>query len=170
MIKSYQPDSHRLGRRRTSAWSMIVLITSVALLSACQASDISVAQGDAIEITMYAEEQLAINQPVELAVALTQQQQPVEDAGDVQIELWKKGERDGSRLVQADSLGDGWYGVTTTFESNGIYVMQTHITARGTHLMPKRHLVVGEVSEEELKQLDQTVSEDDGHGGGGHDH
>jgi hypothetical protein len=51
---------------------------------------------------------------------------------------------------------------------DGIYYVQTHVTARGLHIMPKKQFAVGNVSKEELNSIkdefqNQEQSHDHGH-------
>ncbi|WP_156509930.1 hypothetical protein [Rossellomorea aquimaris] len=56
-------------------------------------------------------------------------------------------------------MGNGIYTIKKTFKEEGIYYVQTHVTARDMHVMPKKQFVVGEVSAEEMK-ADESEGED----------
>ncbi|WP_082193856.1 FixH family protein [Bacillus sp. 37MA] len=91
-----------------------------------------------------------------MKVRLTQDQENVEDAEDVQFEIWKANSQEESELIEAKYEKEGIYSVKKTFQEDRIYYVQTHVTARGMHVMPKKQFVVGNVSEE--------AEEDQSHG------
>lgn len=73
---------------------------------------------------------------VTIQVTVTHEGEPVNDADEVQFEIWKKGApKDKHELIEAKKTGDGVYSVKKTFQDPGEYKVIYHVTARGTHVM-----------------------------------
>ncbi|MGR3763456.1 FixH family protein [Rossellomorea sp. NS-SX7] len=95
---------------------------------------------------------------VSLSVKVTQGDENVEDADEVKYEVWKNGHKEESEMIEAKHDKSGIYEAEKTFDEDGMYTVQVHVTARDMHTMPKTEIAIGEVHEE-------------GHGGeGGDDH
>jgi YtkA-like len=95
---------------------------------------------------------------ISLSTKVTQGDENVEDAHEVKYEVWKNGHKQESEMIEAKHDKGGVYKAETTFDEDGIYTVQVHVTARDMHTMPKAEITIGEVHE-------------DGHGKeGGDDH
>lgn len=81
---------------------------------------------------------------VSIQITVTHEGEPVNDADEVQFEIWKKGApKDEHEMIDAEKTGDGVYGVKKTFQEPGEYKVMYHVTARGSHVMePAETLVV----------------------------
>lgn len=88
-------------------------------------------------------EKLAVNEKVELQAKVTQNNEAVNDAEEVQFEVWESGYRDAGHILNAKLDKDGIYKAEFTFDHDGVYYMFAHTTARGMHVMPKQKIVVG---------------------------
>ena len=101
---------------------------------------------------------------------VTQGEENVNDADYVTFEIWKKGEEpeepeeyDIENIddyysnigIEGELQGEGIYSIKTTFEEEGIYYVTAHVTARGMHNMPKKELIVGNVSTKENQTQDK---------------
>ena len=111
----------------------------------------------------------------QLQVEVTQGGEPVEDADEVLFEMWNDSEGGGSSRVEAKHIGEGIYQVDENFEITGVYSVQTHITARGMHVMPKRQFQVGDVTEEQIENAKENAQNQksthmDDHGDDSHHH
>ncbi|TVX94098.1 FixH family protein [Paenibacillus agilis] len=121
-------------------------------------------------------ESIALKQETVLQVSLTDHNEPVTKADLVHFEIWdaKKGQgKEGSQMISAQHEKDGLYTVSATFEQNGVYFVQTHISVGEQHVMPKKQLIVGEVSAEELKAVQEEMLKHEmggSEGHGGHHH
>lgn len=49
-----------------------------------------------------------------------------------------KRKKEESSLIEAKNNNDGTYDAETTFEHDGVFTVQVHVTARGLHTMPKK--------------------------------
>ncbi|WP_017729169.1 FixH family protein [Halalkalibacterium ligniniphilum] len=106
-----------------------------------------------IEVNLNYEEPLELNEWITFEVVIMQNNEPVEDAQEVKVELWKEGEKENSEILETTNAGDGIYRVTYLFEEEGRYVIQPHVTARDMHSMPQYELTVGDVQQTEDKDI-----------------
>lgn len=81
------------------------------------------------------------NEQVTFSVKVTQGEKPVEDALDVEFEIWEENETEHQR-VKAKHDKDGVYVIDIKLEKLGKYSIISHVTARGMHTMPTRHFTV----------------------------
>lgn len=95
----------------------------------------------------------------------------VDDADDVEFEVWEDGEKedtlsmddDSTDKFDADNDGDGVYSGEISFDKDGVFVVQVHVTAEGLHTMPLQKVTVGEgASEEDAAEDDQKDDEEEG--------
>lgn len=79
----------------------------------------------------------------------------MEDADEVTFEIWKANEKEKAFLIDAPHDKNGIYKAGTSFITDGVYFIQTHVTARDMHVMPKQQFTVGNVTEDELKSAEE---------------
>jgi hypothetical protein len=91
-------------------------------------------------------------QTVSLSTKVTQGDENVEDAGEVKYEIWKNDHKEESEMVEAKHDKGGVYKAEKTFEEDGMYTVQVHVTARDMHTMPKSEIAIGEVEAGEDQQ------------------
>lgn len=104
---------------------------------------------------------ITLNQPNTLKVQVKQGKKTVDDAEDVEFEIWKSSSKEKSELLKAKHASGGLYEVNKTFKTNGIYFIQTHVTARGLHVMPKKQVVVGILSKKEIQILHDSQTQNE---------
>ncbi|TDQ41095.1 FixH family protein [Aureibacillus halotolerans] len=99
----------------------------------------------------------------EIQAILTENDAPVveADTGSVTFEFWKAGEREQGWKEEGTMVEEGTYTAEATFPDSGVYFVQSHVTARGTHAMPKEQILVGDVSEEDIKAAEEAEAESD---------
>lgn len=144
----------------------LFLIISILVLSACGTSDESKnsTSGEVIkpiEVNLTIPDKADIGETVKLEVAVTQAGEAVEDADEVEFEVWKDGAQDKSKLLKSEHEGKGVYTADITFEENAVYFVQSHVTARDMHTMPKTQITVGKADQN--KQTQEQKDETDGH-------
>lgn len=129
---------------------LLSLVAIPILLFGCSnESDIDTNEGpiDAsslmVEVDILTPEEVSINESIELAAKVSQNDEPVDDAESIQFEVWESGYRDKGQIIDGVLKGDGIYSAEITFEHDGVYYMYAHTTARGLHVMPKQQIVVG---------------------------
>lgn len=129
---------------------LLFLTMIIVLLSACGKSDESTKNTDddvikPIDAALDVPDKADINGAVTFSVTLTQGMEAVDDASEIEFEVWKDGEKEESNMIQANHQKDGVYTGKNTFKENGIYYVQSHVTARDMHTMPKAKITVGNV-------------------------
>ncbi|WP_404454257.1 FixH family protein [Virgibacillus necropolis] len=145
---------------------ILLLTIIIVLLSACGKSDESTNSSSEdvikpIEAVLDVPEKLDVNEAVTLSVTVTQDEGVVDDASEIEFEVWKNGEKEESKMIQANHQKDGVYTAEKTFDENGIFYVQSHVTARDMHTMPKAKITVGKVTKEagDTKEADKETSE-----------
>jgi len=103
-------------------------------------------------------EEAAVNEPVELSVHVTQNNENVDDAESVQFEVWESGYRDAGQMIDGELDADGVYKADITFDHDGVYYMYAHTNARGLHVMPKQQITVGNPDMSKVKEDDSDAS------------
>ncbi len=125
------------------------------LLSGCSYFDMKSAHGDVPDIIDVnietSPDQLLPNQPVTISAIISQGGDAVNDANKVEFEVWKRGEKNHEKR-KGKHQGEGKYSIERTFPSDGIYYVIAHVSARDMHNMPRRQLIVGTVSDDEIAQ------------------
>ncbi|MEH7344164.1 FixH family protein [Bacillus sp. JJ1532] len=145
---------------------MAIICTSFLLLAGCGETGQKENQEEAalpeiIEADLAVPEKAEVGEEVPLAVTVTQGDEAVEDANEVKFEIWKEGQKDTSELVVAEHTEKGKYEAAYTFSENGLFNVQSHVTARDMHTMPTKTIQVGEVEAEHHEH--QEGSGDDHH-------
>ncbi|MCA0988698.1 FixH family protein [Guptibacillus algicola] len=114
-----------------------------------------------LEVSLDTPETAEKGQELTFSATVTQGDEAVEDASEVMFEIWKEGDKDNSEMVEAEHEGEGVYSIKKTLEEDGTFVVQSHVTARDLHTMPKNKVTVGSGSEESSEH-----SEEHAHHGG----
>ncbi|WP_010277810.1 FixH family protein [Paenibacillus senegalensis] len=70
----------------------------------------------------------------------------VSDADEVQFEIWQENRKDQGVWIDAELEEEGVYTVQHMFEEAGVYMVQSHVTAKDMHVMPTSRLEVKEGS------------------------
>ncbi|GAB3793351.1 FixH family protein [Virgibacillus kimchii] len=97
-----------------------------------------------LEVDLQVNDSAEPGETVEMLAEVTYGDETVTDADEVDYEVWEKGERDDGYFIEAENLGDGTYTAETSFDEDGIYHVQVHVTARDMHTMPQQEVTVGE--------------------------
>lgn len=92
-------------------------------------------------IFSYQPETPAAGSEVELSVEVLQGDEKVDDASDVQFEIWPEGVDD-HQFVPAEAKGEGVYSLNWTFDEPGRYYVMYHVTARDFHSMERMEINV----------------------------
>jgi len=157
--------------------ALLFISTLVVVLSACGTennngdSDQS-AEGQelqAIEVNIKTlPETLNPEEVSTIQAKVTQGSENVNDAEEVEFELWKKGSEEHLE-IEAEKQGKGLYSIQHTFDEKGIYYVIAHVTARDMHTMPQKKLNVGNVSESDKKKEEQQKQDEGTEEGHNHD-
>ncbi|MBU8698521.1 FixH family protein [Bacillus pumilus] len=138
---------------------MLGMIVLLLLLSACGNSAANSGKGEVpelLEVKLTGPEQVEKNESVIVKAAVTYGDTPVDDADDVQFEVWKDGDKDNSKMIQPKKKNKGVYELHTAFKKDGLYIIQVHVTAKQQHNMPKTNIHVGDVKKENSSTEEET--------------
>ncbi len=81
-----------------------------------------------VKVDILTPEQVAVNETVELAAHVHQNDKNVDDAS-VKFEVWESGYRDKGQMIDGKLDSEGVYKAEITFEHDGVYFMYAHTTA-----------------------------------------
>jgi len=125
---------------------LLVACSCLLILGACQSESAQKESGlpEVVEADIQLPEEMEAGQEYPLKVVVTQGEENVDDAEEVVFEMTNLATPDESEKVDAVHDGKGTYSITTSFPKNGTYTVQTHVTARDMHVMPKVEVVIGE--------------------------
>lgn len=114
-----------------------------------------------VKVNILTPEEVAVNEPIELAAHVQQNGEDVNDADSVQFEVWESGYRDQGQMIDGELDSDGLYKAEITFGHDGVYYMYAHTTARDMHVMPIQQIVVGNPDMSQVKEDNSSDSADD---------
>lgn len=97
-----------------------------------------------IDVVLEVQETAEIGETVPFKATVTQGEEKVADADEVEFEIWEEGKKEDSEMIEAKNNKDGTYEAEKSFDADGVYTVQVHVTARGLHTMPKKSITVGE--------------------------
>lgn len=89
-----------------------------------------------IEVTVETiPDELKVNEEVIIQAKITQGEDIVKDADEMQFEIWKEGQSDQEHVKVEGELDkkEGEYYIKKTFTEPGLYFVIAHVTARGMH-------------------------------------
>lgn len=101
---------------------------------------------------------------ITLAVKVVQGDSPVEDANEVEFEIWKDGNKEESEMLEGNHTENGEYSSVYSFPEDGLYYVQSHVTARGMHTMPKKPIEIGNLEAEQHEHQGEATEEGHHHG------
>lgn len=114
-----------------------------------------------LEVELSVPETAGVKEAVVLKATVTYGEEKVEDADEVVFEIWEEGKKSESEMLDSTNKGDGTYEANTSFEQDGVFEVQVHVTAKQQHNMPKSSIQVGEgTSEAHHEHGDHEHSED----------
>nr|WP_279325953.1 FixH family protein [Bacillus sp. FJAT-47783] len=93
-----------------------------------------------------------VDKEIKLQAEVTFGDEKVEDANEVMFEIWKDGKKDSSEMIEAKHSSNGIYEITYRFKEDGVYFIQSHVTAKDQHNMPKKQIVIGDPEKEEVTE------------------
>lgn len=104
-------------------------------------------------------EEADVDETIELKAGVIYGDEDVTDADEVVYEVWEEGDQENSEMIDATNNEDGTYTAETSFDHDGLFHVQVHVTARDLHTMPKKEVTVGEGGEYEESDEDEFHTE-----------
>jgi hypothetical protein len=96
-----------------------------------------------LDVQLTVTEQVDVNGTIQMAAVVTQGDDKVDDADEVEFEVWEEGKKGDSAKIESTNDKDGLYTAETSFDHDGLFHVQVHVTARSMHTMPKKVVTVG---------------------------
>lgn len=126
------------------SYLFIIFAMVVGLLAACGKAEKDEEQILLpISVQLTVPETADVNGIVNMEALVTQGEEKVEDASKVEFEIWEEGNKEESVLMDAVNEKDGLYTGETSFDRDGTFHIQVHVTARNMHTMPTKTVIVG---------------------------
>lgn len=97
--------------------------------------------------------EISPNQKTEIQAILTQNGQAVIDADFMHVEIQKQDGTVAVPMEEAINEGNGIYSFSTHFKKDGLYYIRIHAGNGGSHISPRKRIIVGELSEAEMELL-----------------
>ncbi|KXZ20231.1 hypothetical protein AXI59_15050 [Bacillus nakamurai] len=117
----------------------------VFLLSSCGGGSDKTAATDepkALEVKLTGPKTVKPHEKAEYQADVFYGDERVTDADEVMFEVWKEGKKGSSKTSKAKEE-NGAYHLRTEFEEEGVYTIQSHVTAKKQHNMPTLNVRVG---------------------------
>ncbi|AUZ39955.1 MULTISPECIES: FixH family protein [Bacillus] len=125
---------------------LVVLLFSAFLLNGCGSGESKANTDEApkvLDVKLTGPEKVKPGDSAAYEAAVSYGDEAVTDADEVEFEVWKEGEKDASRMFKAKQE-KGVYRLETTFKEDGVYTVQSHVTAKKQHSMPTLKVQVGD--------------------------
>ncbi|MDM5357467.1 FixH family protein [Peribacillus sp. RS7] len=119
------------------------------MLAGCQETEmpedkeVNSAVPDSMDASIVIKGKVEPGKEVILETSVKQGSRLVNEADEVLFEVRKSGQ-DKREMLEAKNTGSGVYQVMHTFEEQGKYIVVSHVTAKGLHVMPEKEVVVPE--------------------------
>ena len=149
-------------KRKAGLFLFIVILGTMV---ACSKEDdiiTEVAPPESLEVELTVTESVEVGETVKMAALVTQGDENVEDANEVVYEIWEEGKQDASEKIDSINEKQGIYSAETTFDHDGTFHIQVHVTARGLHTMPKKTVNVGDGGNYEEDAVEEHHHETEG--------
>ncbi|WHX50709.1 FixH family protein [Paenibacillus woosongensis] len=148
-------------------WTIACLVLMIVILAGCSSAGSQTGMPDGIpeiiDVQIQSEpEKLNPGEPARIQAKVTQGGEEVTDAKSVTFEVWLSGS-DTHEMLEGTHAGNGVYSIDKTFEQDGVYNVIAHVTARDMHNMPRKQLIVGEVTEDEIEQAKDSLYDKSSH-------
>lgn len=122
---------------------LVVLLFSALLLNGCGSGESKANTAETLDVKLTGPEKVNPGESAAYEAAVSYSDEAVTDADEVEFEVWKEGEKDASQMFKAKQE-KGVYRLETTFKEDGVYTVQSHVTAKKQHSMPTLKVQVGD--------------------------
>ncbi|KUP34762.1 hypothetical protein AU387_10150 [Bacillus halotolerans] len=124
-----------------------VLFSAVFLLNGCGSEEnkaqTAAETPEVLDVKLTGPEKVKTGENAAYEAAVSYGDEAVTDADEVEFEVWKDGEKNDSKMFKAKQE-DGVYRFETEFKEDGVYTVQSHVTAKKQHSMPTLKVQVGD--------------------------
>lgn len=138
-------------------------LAGAVFLSGCAAGNPEARLAEPLETYIYLPESISADIPETFTVHVTENGELLETADDITIEVWQEAAEE-SQWIEAQSSEAGVYTAEASFEEEGLYYIQAHVSSGDVSSMPVKSFTVGELTEEEQAIVeDEPEEHDEGH-------
>lgn len=121
-------------------------------MTACAEKDEPITEVGELELLMVdltVTNEVEVGDTVEMSALVTMGDRNIDDADEVVYEVWEEGKKSESEMIDAVNEKDGIYKAETSFDHDGVFHIQVHVTAEAQHVMPVQEVTVGHGGEYE---------------------
>lgn len=124
---------------------IFMLVLMLSILAACSNNDNNLeTELLSLDVEFELPEHVEVGETILLEATVTQGDELIKDAEEVNFEYWEEGNEDDRITIDSTNNDDGTYTAEVSLDHDGIFTMYAHVTARSLHTMPKRSVTVGE--------------------------
>ncbi|MFD2044807.1 FixH family protein [Ornithinibacillus salinisoli] len=129
-------------------WMYVMILSLGVILIGCGDEDMhdmdDTDELATLEVDLQVADTVEVDEKLELKAVVTYGDEAVTDADEVEYEVWEEGQEDNSMKIDAVNNEDGSYTAETSFDKDGLFHVQVHVTAKDLHTMPTQEVTVGE--------------------------
>lgn len=96
-----------------------------------------------LEVELTVTDSVEVGETVKMEALVTLGDEKIEDANEVEYEIWEEGKKSESISIDSKNEKGGLYTAETSFDHEGTFHIQVHVTARTQHTMPIEIVTVG---------------------------
>ncbi|MHA6259732.1 FixH family protein [Sporosarcina sp. CAU 1771] len=146
-------------------YMLFSLVFIIGVLAACGKEDEQVEEDLVllpITVELTVPEAVDVNEVVKMETLVTQGEEKVDDASQVEFEIWEEGKKEESIMIDSVNEKDGVYTGETSFDHDGFFYIQVHVTARNMHTMPTKTVTVGTGGNYEVTEDEENEGQSEG--------
>lgn len=130
-------------KRKVGVFLFIGILGTMVACSKTEEIPTEAAPLEPLVVDLTVTESVDIGETVKMEAVVTQGDEKIEDADEVIYEIWEEGKQDEGEKIDSVNEEEGLYTAETSFDREGTYHIQVHVTAIGMHTMPKETVIVG---------------------------
>jgi hypothetical protein len=114
-----------------------------------------------LTVEMHLPKQLEIGSKNNFSVEVFKNNQPLEHAELAEFIFWPEGNKEAAITVKATESSPGVYLVSHSITQEGIYLVQSRISAKNEKVLPIKRFAVGSKAVEQLIQMESAKEQSD---------
>lgn len=136
--------------------SLVWLVLMIGVLAACGNNDDQDViteppdfENEQLTVELTVTNEVEVDETVDMSALVTIGDRKIDQADEVIYEIWEEGKKAESVMIDAENEGEGIYTAETSFDHDGTFHIQVHVTAEVQHSMPTEVVTVGDGGEYE---------------------
>jgi hypothetical protein len=114
-----------------------------------------------LTVDLHLPKQLDLGSKSNFSVEVFKNNQPLEHAEQAEFIFWPEGNREAAVTVKATESSPGVYSASHSITMEGIYLVQSSISAKNEKVLPIKRFAVGSKAVEQLIQMESTKESSD---------